>query len=400
MTPTTLDPIGEAADFLTPRDVSRFLAAHGWELESRRPGVREIWRLEDSPDHGSARVMLPLATEYADFRARFRDIIDSLCHVYGIDASELQERISSTNSDLFFARINQPMAGNSLPFRQAGRTVESLFRMFKAAATTAADPHHSHQGRRPAVVADFLDDHIRLGQTRQGSYVFTVSVSHEGARTDGGGWGDTASQTFSRHVMTTLAQGLESTRRLAAQWDERVLEAPWEFGLSSALVESIEEMTHPERLRSLDLYFEWANSGPPENVRTSCIVFDRDVIAELPRIRERLVRREEPARKVTLVGIVKSLAREETPPGDHDTASATLLTEVGGKQRSVHVLLHGEDHRWAILAYQRRLPLVVTGYLSYERRAWRLSGPIDVDTAFLRHFSQEQPSPDDDREGS
>ncbi|WP_051059178.1 hypothetical protein [Nocardiopsis lucentensis] len=391
MTPTALDPIGEAADFLTPEAVSVFLSAHGWELENRRPGIREIWRLEDSPEFGSARVMLPLATEYVDFRARFKDVLDSLCHVYEIDARELRERVSATNYDLFFVRINQPMTDGSIPFRQAGKTVDSLYRMMKAAATTAADPHHSHKGRRPGAVADFLDDCIKLGQTRRGSYVFTVSVLLDDTRPANGKNGDTARTTFPRQVMTTLARGLESTRRLALRWDERILETPWEFGLSSALVESIEEMTRPDRLHSLDLRFEWAALFPPKNIRTSTIVFDRDTIAELPRLRERLVRREEPARRVTLVGIVKSLAREETPPGEDDVADVTLLTEVGGKPRSVHVELEGDDHDWAIMAYQRKLPLVVTGDLSFERRTWRLSGEIEMDTGFLRHFSEAHP---------
>src|SRR5699024_10130734 len=99
---------------------------------------------------------------------------------------------------------------------------------------------------------------------------------------------------------------------------------------------------------------------------------------------------------MTLIGIVKSLAREETPPGEEDAADVTLLTEVGGKTRNVRVSLEGEDHRWAIIAYQMKLPLVVTGDLSFERRTWRLSGDIDVDASFLEHFSRTRPSPDED----
>ncbi|WDZ91483.1 hypothetical protein [Nocardiopsis sp. HUAS JQ3] len=393
MTPTTLDPLSEAASLLTPQSVSRFLASHGWELEGRQPGIREIWRLDQSPEYGSARVMLPLATDFVDFQARFKDTIESLCHVYMTDAVELRERVTATHSDIFLVRLNQPMSDGSIPFRQAGSTVDSLFRMLKAAATTAADPLHSHRGRRPAIVADFLDESIRLGQTKQGSFVFTVSAflgDQPPEDRESGGSADPPA--FARLVMATLARGLESARRLALHWDERVLDSPSDLGLSAALVESMEEMTRPDKLRSVDLSFQWAAAKAPPDVAESTIVLDRDVIVELPRLRERLVRREEPSRRITLIGIVKGLAREETPPGEEEAADITLLTEVSGKTRNVQVSLEGEDHRWAIIAYQRNLPLVVTGDLSFERRTWRLSGDIDVDASFLRHFSRTHPS--------
>ncbi|GAB2507342.1 hypothetical protein [Nocardiopsis aegyptia] len=391
MTPTTLDSLSEAAAALTPGSVSQYLETHGWNLQSRQPDVLEIWCLNQSPEYGSARVMLPLATDFVDFLPRFKDTLDSLCHVYGIDAEELQERISSTRSDLFFVRINQPMADGSIPFRQAGKTVDALFRMLKAAATTAADPHHSHKGRRPTVVSDFLDDNIRLGQTKQGSFVFTVSTDLGVSPSDENSEDSTRS-SFARRVMLTLARGLESARSLTLRWDERALESPSNLGLSAALVESMEELTRSEKLRSVDLSFQWAAAEPVPNATASTIALDRDVIVELPRLRERLVRREEPSRKATLIGIVKSLAREETPSGEDDAAIVTLLTEVGGKTRSVQVGLEGEDHHWAIIAYQRKLPLVVTGNLSFERRSWRLSGDIDVDPSFLKYFSQQHSS--------
>ncbi|WP_304452114.1 hypothetical protein [Nocardiopsis sp. YSL2] len=394
MTPATLDSLGEAAASLTPETVSTYLATHGWELESRQPDVREIWCLNQSPEFGSARIMLPLAQDFVDFVPRFKDALDSLCLVYGIDAGELRERIASTRSDLFFVRINQPMTDGSIPFRQAGKTVDSLFRMLKAAATTAADPNHSHQGRRPAIVSEFLDEHVRLGQTKQGSFVFTVSTylddpspeDHDEAGIQ---------PVYARRVMTTLARGLESARLLALRRNEGVLKSPSEFGLSAALVESMEELTCAEKLRSVDLSFQWAAKEPAPDIATSTIVLDRDVIAELPRLRERLVRKEEPSRRMTLIGIVKSLAREETPPGEDDAAIVTLMTEVSGRARSVQVALEGEDHHWAIIAYQRKLPLVVTGDLSFERRTWRLSGDVELDASFLEHFSKNHPPSDE-----
>ncbi|CAL9517555.1 hypothetical protein SUDANB121_03787 [Nocardiopsis dassonvillei] len=392
MTPTTLDPFREAAALLTPGAVSRFLASQGWELESRKPDVREIWRLDGSSEFGPARIMLPLATDYVDFHKRFRDTLDSLCHVYDIDIKELRSRISLAKFDTLLVRLNQPSDNGSIPFRQAESTVESLFRMVKAAATTAADPLHSHRGRRPAVVSEFLDEYVRLGQTGEGSFVFCVFVDPTGppltnAEDDAGG---PARTTFSRQVLTTLALGLRSTRRLALNRDEEAPESPAELGLSSSLVESLENMAEPREIRSLDFSFKWSTAEPEPEGQNEPIIVDRDVIIGLPEIRERLVRREEPPRRTTLFGTVKSLTREEPSSDEEEAAIVTLLTRIRGRTRSVHMALTGENHHWAIMSYLKKVPIGVTGDLAFERRAWRLTGDIAVDASFLKNSPEKR----------
>ncbi|MEV6311493.1 hypothetical protein AB0M10_23165 [Streptomyces sp. NPDC051840] len=322
-----------------------------------------------------------------DFEARFRDALEALGHIHAWDADELRDRIAGTRADLFFVRLDQPMIDGTIPFHQAEATLQALFKMLKAAATTAADPEHSHRGRRPAGVSAFLQEDVRLGHTKRGSFVFTIvtrlgdTVAADSAVAD-----DPATMTvFPRRVMETLARGLETTQRLAREWDAGVLESPGASGLSAALVESVEELAQPEQLRSLDLSFEWAAAETPPDVGLATIVLDRDVMAALPRVRERLVRQEEPPAHVTLVGLVKGLTREE-PAGDEESASVTIQADVRGKTRSVHVSLGGEDHDWAIMAYRNKLPFTVSGDLVFERQAWRLNGDVEVDSSFLHHL--------------
>ncbi|MBQ0954229.1 hypothetical protein [Streptomyces sp. RK76] len=388
MSYSVLDSFRDAAHELTPSAVSQFLAAHDWELEIQQPQIKEIWRHSNVGDGRPARVMLPLATDYVDFEARFRDALEALGHIHAWDGDELRDRITGTRADLFFVRLDQPMVDGTIPFQQAEATLQSLLKMLKAAATTAADPWHSHRGRRPAGVSDFLQEDVRLGHTKRGSFIFTVVTrlgdARPGLETAGPELGESA-VAFPRRVMETLARGLETTQRLTRQWDASVLEAPGRNGLSAALVESVEEMAQPAQLRSLDLSFEWAAAEAPPDVGLATIVLDRDVMAELPRVRERLIRREEPPQRVMVVGLVKGLAREEGQGEDDESADVTLLADVRGKMRSVHVSLTGEDHDWAIAAYQQKLPFTVTGDLVFERRAWRLAGDVAVDSSFLRH---------------
>lgn len=378
---------------LTPAAVSQFLASQSWELETRDDQIKEIWRV---PDHGprAARIMLPLATDYVDFRERFYDALRAIGRLNDWDADSLYEHIIAAKSDLLYIRLDQAMADGTIPFRQAEATIASIFRMMKAAATTTADPSHSHRGRRSAAVTEFLDKDVRLGHTKRGSFVFTVvsrldddeSPSSVDAQMDA----IAGIPPFQRRVMETLARGLQTTNRLAHGQAREALADPAAWGVSANLVEALEEMAQPEGLRALDLSFAWAPGESAPDVGPEPIRLEHEVFPELARVKERLVRQEEPPHRETLVGPVKSLTREEGSQED-ETGVVVILADVHGRTRNVHLTLSGTDHDWAIRAYRRKLPLTVTGDLAYERHAWRMQGDVELDTSFLRHTLGEDP---------
>ncbi|MCP2274486.1 hypothetical protein APR09_000033 [Nocardia amikacinitolerans] len=136
--------------------------------------------------------------------------------------------------------------------------------------------------------------------------------------------------------------------------------------------------TQSPDLRALDLSFDWAAGEPAPTLESSRIVIDRDAMAGLPRVRERLVRSEEPPRYESLLGIVRTLNRDDLGDGGEE-ATSIVLSHVDGRSRKVHVPLAGTDYEWAIAAHQSKRPLVVSGNLSFERGAWRLTGDITVD---------------------
>ncbi|WP_436777776.1 hypothetical protein [Yinghuangia sp. YIM S09857] len=397
MTTTGRADYREAASSLTPAAVAQFLAAHDWQLEARQDRVKEIWRLPSGSGHPAVRLMLPLATEYIDYLARFTDTLTELGHIHDWDAGQLIERVAATRADLVHVRLDQPMTDGTIPFQQADNTLQALYKLLKAAATSAAAPGHSHRGRRPAVVSDFLDESVRLGHTKRGSFVFTVVTRLGEPVPDDQTVVAPSSAPFARLVMATMAQGLETTRRLTREWDEAALATAAEQGLSAGLVEAVEDMTQPEELRSLDLSFDWAAGQSRPDVGLEPIVLDRDVKAGLSRVREKLIRREEPPRREILMGLVKSITREDAQTGNRDERVATvvLFAEVGGRMRNVHVTVVGRDHEWAVMAYQINAPLTVSGDLVFERRAWRLTGHVEVDPSFLEHYSASHPSSSD-----
>jgi hypothetical protein len=259
----------EAAASLSPAAVSQYLATTRlWQLESRQDHVREVWSLPDGAGKLAGRILLPLATDYADFSERFSDALVALARLNDWGLDELVERIIAARADLFFVRLDQVTGDETIPLRQAETIIDALHEMMKAAAISAATPGRSQRGGRlPARVASFLEEDVRLGHTKRGSFVFTVVTRLErAAATQMASAGTDASvdtdivASFPRKVMETLARGLETTRDLAQGLSDVTVAQAAESGLSAGLLESLENIAGPEGVRSLELSFEWAAS--------------------------------------------------------------------------------------------------------------------------------------------
>jgi hypothetical protein len=378
----------EVAAALTPAAVSQYLAAtQPWQLEARQDRVKEIWALPGTHEDMRGRILLPLDTDYADFGERFHEAIRAIGLVNHWDASELEQHILATRADLFFVRLDQVQADDTVPLKQAEATIDALYEMLKAAAITAAAPNRAQRGGRlPGAVSAFLEDDVRFGHTRRGSFVFTVvtrldAPSEAAAQPDANDAGPVPK--FPRQVMETLARGLETTRDLAQRKPVPALEAPSQWGLSAGLLESLEDIAEPEGLRSLELSFEWAAAEARPDVGTEPIRLEHAQVGELARVREQLLREEEPPHRETLVGTVMSLAREDESLEADETGSVVISAELNGRKRNVHMTLSGNAHDQAINAYRLKLPLIVSGDVVFERRAWRLTGDIDVDASIV-----------------
>jgi hypothetical protein len=389
----------DIAGSLPPVAVSQYLAATGkWTLENRQDGIREIWRLSEPPhsrDSGSAharprgRIMLPLATDFVDFGLHFRDALCALATLNEWTPWQLEHEILGTRADLLLVRLDQEQPGDSIPLRQAETTVEAMHKMLRAAAMTTAAPNQRIRGGRlPASVSAFLEDEVRLGHTRRGSFVFTVVARLDGpsGRTAPGEAGQ-----FSRRVMETLALGIQTARDLAEGRAEAALSDPADWGLSVGLVESLEDITEARGLRSVDLAFEWAAAEARPQVGTEPVRLDRALLGGLARIREDLLHQEAPVRRETLVGTVESLSREDDSFSGDEAASIVISAEIRGRRRNVHLILTGRHHDLAIQAYRLKLPIVITGDLIYARRTWRLEGNLELDeSTLLRQIGNAQ----------
>jgi hypothetical protein len=388
----------EVARSLPPAAVSQYLAATGeWVLETRQAGLREIWSLpasSASPERGEAsrrprgRIMLPLATDFVDFGQHFQVALSSLAVINDWTPPQLEHEILSLHADTFLVRLDQRRGDASLPLRQAETTIEAMHKMLRAAAMTTSVPRQRFRGGRlPAPVSAFLDNDVRLGHTQRGSFIFTVVTqlgdSAGPASDDAMTHASRQAQQFPRRVMETLALGIETARDLAQRRAAVDLTNPARQGLSAGLVESLINLTEPDGLRSVDLSFDWAAAATRPVVGRQPVRLNHDLLHELQRIYEQLLQAEEPVRHETLIGTVVSLSRAEDSLSYAEAAAAIISADVDGRRRNVHLTLTGRQHDLAIQAYRLKLPIVVTGDLTFVRRTWRLEGNVEIDEVIL-----------------
>jgi hypothetical protein len=328
--------------------------------------------------------MLPLATDFVDFGQHFQIALNALAMINDWTPPQLEHEILSLHADTFLVRLVQHYGGDSLPLRQAETTIEAMHKMLRAAAMTTASPRQRFRGGRlPSPVSAFLDNDVRLGHTQRGSFIFTVvtqlSDSAEPDSDDSMTHASEQAQQFPRRVMETLAIGIETARDLAQHRAPVDSINPARQGLSAGLVESLINITEPEGLRSVDLSFDWAAAITRPAVGRQAVRLSHDLLEELQRIYEQLLQAEEPVRHETLIGTVVSLSRAEDSLSYGEAAAAIISADVDGRRRNVHLTLTGRQHDLAIQAYRLKLPIVVTGDLTFVRRTWQLDGNVEID---------------------
>lgn len=375
--------MADTSALIPPSALKRFLAANRWSIIEDHANEWEIWR--PPQDLKSLAVTLLFDDEYVDYTARLHEANDIIMRAYHMGSIELSEKITSLSADLFFFRIVQDSRDGTIPFKQAQRALESIATMVRAAATTAVNPNHSHRGRRPSEVDQFIAEDLRLGHTKKGSFVVTAA-----ARFDPEEIAPAPMQTnvpvsagpspFSRRVMTVFSRGLEAARAMAVD-EESVLGAV-EQGLSLELAEALERISDEVGLQTIEVSFDWSEAVPKSTSTPELVRFDRAALDSLPRVTEQLQERRVPE-VVEVIGQVTGLSRRGA---DDDTAASgevTITGELGGQVRKVVVELDGEAHEYAIRAYRERFPIIVSGEL-VKRRSWRLEGYVAMDVEAAR----------------
>ena len=375
--PRSFDPSVD----INPGTVEAFLRMNGWVQEDVREGVSSIWA---NPED-DASVLLPYNRRYRDYPLRLREALEVIADVQHVPyGEELGLEIASAVSDILFVRADQVTPDGSIPLSEAQNLLNGVGGLITAAAWSSMRPRPTQKGRQPNAVKEFVADDVRMGHTRRGSFVLTIYARHrelplnvsqpagdllarpEQHPEDAPVSSDELELSFTRHVMTTLASGLNATKELfeaSIDLDDAV-----ELGVSDKLLGSMKLMSSYEGIRALDLSFRWSpgQSRHEPDVPSRVVVprVDPRQIDEITKV----LRRRPQVERDSVVGQVIRLERAEL-----DEAGIVVVDGyVGRTRRKVRVSLSGEAYRTAIHAHETRTPVVAEGDVTLEGRMWWL----------------------------
>lgn len=407
----------EFGSVLTPRGLSQFLGVQSWAMKSRR-SFMETWM--HVPSGRPEYIHIPTQPTDIDFNERLAEATKEIAAIYGWSVSELAEQVAAIRADLFFVRVAQVGQDGTIPLYRASEIIDSIEKMVKAAAVVTANPRATGRGRTSERVRHFLEDDLRMGHTKRGSFIITVAarLQDQGALvlprveqqpgdqghvevfveapppnisvSSGEGSGDSSEPEldFTRRVMTNLNQGLDATRRhLANDRDFVGFEDARAGGMSSPLVEAIEELGESASGGSFDMSFRWTPALPQREPVAETVEFSRPMVERAPAVIERFRRAQQPDVE-TVVGPVVSLSRERLA-NDEETGEVVVLADVDGVTKRIGMTLSGNDYAWAIYAHQNRYPFTATGLLGKKGRRWWLLDEVEPDTSFLMQRRRE-----------
>ncbi|MGW4049515.1 hypothetical protein ACWENA_01665 [Streptomyces sp. NPDC004779] len=373
--------------------ISEFLRASGWLLADEREGLAEYWaapgtRAEEAEDEA---VLLPLNEQMRDYDRRVVELLAALADHFDDDASQLEQRITAVGWDSLLFRVSPGGPRQSVPLTEAANLLNVGLEMLRLSALYTDNPDRAGWGGRPSVgVTDYLRDGVRLGHTRQGSFVFPV-MSRIGPRHG-------AQHPFGRRVMVHLAEALGRVHTWAGHGAGEAEGLPL---FDAAIGRSLRPLAQAEDL-SLEVSFRWAPTalaapGVPDRPLAFGLSAVRALAGEAqqaprstqdPQSAERTVRRPlvtaTPARPVQdLTGTVVAIGVDDrnTVRGE----SPYFLVLHARETDYVMAVSHAE-YDYALRARAESRPVTARGKVSLEEGRRRIQGSLvrDQTPSFTR----------------
>lgn len=372
--------IEQYSEILAPDRLAEYLGSIHWTRLAQKPHGA-LWADSRRTAGKLASVILP-HQEAVDFSARWHEAIYTLVEATSNSVAELAESVASTRADMFFVRVDQSTFDTTIPLRQASKLIENIEKMIRSAAAVTDNPFRAGVGRVSGYVQDFLNDDVRMGHTKRGSFIITVAARHDEfalkENTRDGAEDDAASPSeeipaFSRRVMTTLSRSLTATKQYISHSEETgfsSFEDAVNAGVRAPFVDALYDIGAVEGVKGIDMSFDWSHALSSPSDTLNEVQFAPEEFDELPTLRERL-KREHVPQEETVVGRITKLERTADPEEDAG-GRVVLRGDVDGRVRNLHLDLEGPQYEIAIRAHQRREPLAAVGTLVKKGNRWSM----------------------------
>jgi hypothetical protein len=346
---------------ITSRDVRSYLTVAGWRPETLG-ALAEIW----SPPHaGNERLLVPILREAPDFDWRIQVLVDELTSVEQRSETEIREDMARQFVDITDLRALHPeLIDDTIPLSAGYELISSARDLVVAAAGSTLRKTAYFGASMPARAREYAR-HVRLGQTKRGSYIIPIisppwssGPEHQGSAPD---LGLDVGTNGVRGVLTALSEALDALHgitvgagRLPTQ---RQINETVGAGVSHELCMAVFGVLDEPAVTQLDIDFRWGPGTPsPRNVAAH-IEFPEESAHPIRTVADRLKPVEEERDKV-VIGEVTQLKIKTNQPG----GQAWVEGLVDGQSRTIRLDLDELDYQTA-LACHKHTQIIVNGRL-------------------------------------
>jgi hypothetical protein len=246
------------------QDIQTYLLDSGWQQQPRTWREATIWSYGDGYE-----VLVPPRDNLADAGLRLQEILTVLAQVEQRSAIEIADDISSPFDDIqLYRSVPEGLPDGYIPLDAGFRSLHGIRTMVSAAARSVIE-NAPQAGGSSQTVSKILQ-HIRLGPTRAGSYVFTLRLPVSGTASDTNGRPGQAGDEvppLGRQVAWRLYEAIVSVHGAASAATENDLttfESTTAAGVSPGLCNALSQLAGRQYNQPFDITFRWARGLPAD----------------------------------------------------------------------------------------------------------------------------------------
>ena len=249
---------------ISAHDVAAYVRSTGWSYLGNYGRDASVF---GKNDHS---LLVPLASDFADFWRRMQEIVSNLAKFEGRSQDSVLRDLAYASSDVFRIRLENPLFDDGEVTLDQGIVLfDNAQKMVHAAARSAISPKAYHLARAGTQAEEFLKT-VKLGQTEIGSYILTIVFPVtpdllEGQEME-------AALPFERKVTRSLVTGLNSLETAVRSQVARPSLGPFlqaiNLGVSANLCEALSNIGERTEGSTVDTQITWARNRPSPQIDT------------------------------------------------------------------------------------------------------------------------------------